>query len=101
MDRMTAALHCRADVEDARPITTPLFQASAFESGSKYFYSRKDNPNVSEWETAVAMLEGAKHGVAASTGMAAISLAMGLLAPGDTLIVNKLVYGCSHRYFQR
>src|SRR6185312_14145391 len=79
MDRITAALHHRADVEDARPAVTPLFQASAFQSGSKWFYSRKDNPNVSEWETAVAMLEGAKHGVAASTGMAAISLAMGLL----------------------
>ena len=101
MKPLTRALHERVDVEGARPASTPLFQTAAFEGGSPFFYARKGHPNVEEWERAVATLEGAKHGVAAASGMAAISLALSLLAPGDRLVVHRLLYGCSWRFFTR
>lgn len=101
MDPITQALHCRVDARDAAPVVTPLFQSSAFQAGSPYFYTRKDNPNVAELERVVATLEGARHGVAVSTGMAAISAVLELLRPGDALVLNRLVYGCSFKRVQR
>src|SRR5437762_10351858 len=98
---ITNALHFHVESSNAHPTVTPLFQSSAFHADSKFFYSRKDNPNVSELESVVKILEQAEYGIAVSTGMAAISLALSLLRPGDTLVVNKLIYGCSYRQFQR
>jgi cystathionine gamma-lyase / homocysteine desulfhydrase len=101
MKPTTNALHCRIDGADARPAATPLYQCSAFQANSPYFYTRKNNPNVAEFELVIATLENARYGVAVSTGMAAISSALQLLAPGETLVVNKDIYGCSYRLFQR
>lgn len=44
-------------------------------------------------------LEGGKKAVLLSSGMTAISAALHLLSPGDSLLVNKLIYGCSYRFF--
>ena len=101
MKSVSKILHLRVDPGDARPSVTPLFQTSAFEAGSAYFYSRKDNPNVAEFEQVIAELALAKHGVAVTCGMAALKLCLDLLRPGETLVVNKLVYGCSFKLFQR
>lgn len=92
---MTRALHLRVDDAGARPLVTPLYQNSAFEAGSPYFYTRKDNPNVQEFEQVMATLEEARFAVGVSTGMAAISAVLDMLRPGETLVVNRLVYGCS------
>src|SRR5438876_55686 len=70
---MTQVLHVRADTEGARPAVTPIYQCSGFEAGSPYFYSRKNNPNVAEVEEALRVLEGARHCLAVTTGMTAIS----------------------------
>lgn len=101
MKPTTKALHCRAEEGSALPAVTPLYQNSAFEAGSPYFYTRNNNPNVEELESVVSTLEGARHAVAVSTGMAAISTALQFLAPGDALVVNKDIYGCSYKLFQR
>lgn len=102
MKPTTEALHRRAATEGAAlPSVTPIYQNSAFESGSPYFYTRNNNPNVEEFESVVAALEGARHAVAVSTGMAAISAALQFLRPGDAVVVNKDVYGCSYKLFQR
>ena len=101
MDRTTEALHTRADDRDARPAVTPVYLTSGFEAGSPYFYSRKDNPNVSELEQATAALEGARFGLAVSTGMAALSVVLDRLEPGDTFCVGRDMYGCSFKLFQR
>lgn len=100
-DPITAALHCHVDNTQARPVVTPLYQNSAFRAGSPYFYTRKDNPNCREFENVVATIEGAQFSLSTTTGMAAVNLAASLLRPGDTLVVNKLIYGCSYRYFSR
>jgi cystathionine beta-lyase/cystathionine gamma-synthase len=99
--RNTRALRTRVDATQARPATTPLYQNSAFESGSSFFYSRKSNPNVAELEDCVRILEGAQHALATTTGMSAIHLALSLVPNGSTVLVNKLVYGCSLKLIER
>jgi cystathionine beta-lyase/cystathionine gamma-synthase len=86
---------------DARPSVTPLYQNSAFDAGSPFFYTRKNNPNVAEFEDVVRGLEEARHGVAVATGMAAIRICLEQLRPGDTMVLNSLVYGCSFKLVQR
>lgn len=97
----TAALHHRVDTAAALPTVTPVYQTSAFEAGSPYFYTRKDNPNVAELEGALARLEGAPHAIATTCGMSALALALSLLPRGARLVVHRLVYGCSMKLFQR
>ncbi len=96
MKPVTKMLHTRVQ-QPAFPSVTPLFQNSAFEAESPFFYTRRNNPNVEEFENAVKELEGARHGVAFSTGMAAIRACFDVLRPGDTIVINRLIYGCSYR----
>ena len=97
----TRALKHRIDIAETFPATTPLFQSSAFEANSPYFYTRKANPNVKEFEDVIAILEDAKFATGVSTGMAAIQVTLNLLKPGETLVINSLIYGCSYKHFHR
>jgi cystathionine beta-lyase/cystathionine gamma-synthase len=97
----TRALQTRIDGSGAAPAVTPLYLASAFAAGSPYFYSRKDNPNVAELEQVVAALEEAKYGVAVASGMAAVFAVSELVSPGDLVVVNRDLYGCSFKLWQR
>lgn len=101
MNDLTEVLQYKLDDLNASASVTPIYQCSAFSSDSPYFYSRKNNPNVVELENVVAMLEKAKHALAYSCGMSAEFLILDLLSPGDTLVINKLLYGCSYKLFQR
>lgn len=101
MHNNTKILHERIDISNAHPVVTPIFQNSAFEAHSPYFYTRKDNPNVVEFENVMAILEESQHSVCFSTGMAAIASVLHLLKPGDTLIIHQLIYGCSYKLFER
>jgi len=98
---VTKALRHRIDIAETKPATTPVFQASAFEADSPYFYTRKANPNVREFEEVVALLEESRFGCGVSTGMAAIQCVLNLLKPGQTLVINSLIYGCSYQHFHR
>jgi cystathionine gamma-lyase / homocysteine desulfhydrase len=97
----TRALLTRVQIEGSLPVTTPLFQSSAFQSGSPHFYTRKSNPNSEEFENVVKTLEGTEFAVSVTTGMSAIALTLELLVPGETLVINQDIYGCSFKYFQR
>ncbi len=98
---ITRALITKVAIEGSLPVTTPLFQSSAFQSGSSHFYTRKSNPNSEEFENVVKTLEGTEYAISVTTGMSAISLTLDLLEPGATLVVNQDIYGCSFKYFQR
>jgi len=98
---VTRALHQKIDQTVARPVVTPLYQASAFSADSPYFYTRKANPNSEELEQVLACLEQAAHGITATTGMTAISLVASLLRPGDQVVLGKYIYGCTFKFFQR
>ena len=100
MNKTTRSLHTKVDTQLAYPAVTPLYQNSAFESQSEFFYSRKNNPNVQEFEDAVCVLEESKYGIATTTGMSAINLSLSLLKPGQTIVINKYIYGCTFKLFQ-
>ena len=100
MKNKTVSTHTRANVRKAFPAATPIYQNSAFESQSDYFYSRLNNPNVAELEDAIRVLEDTDYGLATTTGMSAIQLTLSLLKPGQRILVNKHVYGCSFKLIQ-
>ena len=97
----TSALHTRLRLEGADPSVTPLFQNSAFEASSPYFYTRKNNPNSEEFERVVCAFEEAKHGISVTTGMTAISLVLNLVPAGGSILISKFIYGCTYKLFQR
>lgn len=101
MHKLTQVLRKRVDASAADPVVTPIYQNSAFSASSPFFYTRKNNPNVEELEQVIAALEESAHAVCCSTGMAAISNTLLLLKPGDTLVINQLIYGCSYVLFER
>ncbi|MEA3202406.1 MAG: cystathionine gamma-synthase, partial [Thermoplasmata archaeon] len=80
----------------------PELPAAPGEAGRKspYIYSRYTNPSLESVEQKVAALEGAPGGALTfSSGMAAIStLCSALLRPGDTLAVQRGVYGGTSAY---
>ncbi|HEX3622938.1 MAG TPA: cystathionine gamma-synthase [Acidimicrobiales bacterium] len=99
----TRAIHAGQDPEAATgAVTTPVYQTSTFAqdglSGHKgYEYARTANPTRSALETCLASLEGAAHGLAFASGMAAIDAVVRQLAPGDHILVDADGYGGTHR----
>ena len=89
------------------PLSPPIFQTAVYTYDSLedydavargdlqgHFYARTSNENVAMLAEAVAELEGAEAGVATSSGMAAIHVAIGALAPKPCPIVAPLdLYG--------
>lgn len=100
-DESTEILHGNIMIDGSFPSVTPIFQCSAFSAESPYFYSRKDNPNVKELEAVLRQLEHSKYCIAVSTGMTALYTVLDLLSPGEILVTNKDIYGCSYKLFQR
>ena len=97
----TRLLHHRVAHDGVFPVVTPLYQNSAFSAESPYFYTRKNNPNCEELEKVVADMEAAEYAISTTTGMTAIALTFSLLRPKDCVVVNKLIYGCSFKLFER
>ena len=67
-----------------------------------YIYDRLDEPTRSILEDDLARAEGGEVCCTFSTGMAAISAALGvLLAPGDHLVAYGTMYGCTYSLLTR
>ena len=64
----------------------------------EYGYSRTANPTRSDVEKHAADIEGAKHGIATATGMAAVSLVFETLNAGDRVLISNNVYGGTWLY---
>ncbi len=81
----------------------PLFQTSTFaqvapgEYGG-FDYTRTDNPTRSVLQEMRAAAESAKHGLAFSSGMAAVDCVFGLLQAGDHVVTGDDIYGGTYRY---
>src|SRR5687768_16250792 len=58
-----------------------------------YEYARSGNPTRTALETHLATLEGADHGFAFASGLAAEDALLRLLAPGDHLLLPDDAYG--------
>lgn len=82
----------------------PKYQTSTFDQkesyvdSKKYSYSRFGNPTVLALESAIAKLEGTKHGLVFSSGMAAISNALMLAGTGGHVIFPSEVYGGTFQF---
>jgi len=75
------------------------FSFAGFNEKRRYDYTRSGNPTRDQLGEALAELEGGAGGVVTATGMAAITLVLALLEPGDTLVVPHDCYGGSWRLF--
>jgi len=111
----TRAIHHAYDPqENEGALTPPLHLTSTFafetaEAGGEMFtgerqghiYSRISNPTCDLLEARIATLEGAEAGLALSSGMGAITAVLWtLLSPGDEVIVDKTLYGCTFAFMR-
>jgi O-succinylhomoserine sulfhydrylase len=90
--------------------SVPIFATSSFvfdtaEEAQSVFseemegniYTRFSNPNSDEFVAKLCALEGAEDGVATSSGMAAVFLAMAsLLRAGDHVLASRQIFGTTH-----
>ena len=75
------------------------FSFAGFGEKRAYDYTRSGNPTRDQLGEALAALEGGAGAVVTASGMAAITLALQLLSPGDRLVVPHDCYGGSWRLF--
>ncbi len=103
----TRAIHVGQDPDPATGATiVPIYQTSTYtqEAPGKhkgYEYSRTGNPTRTALEECVAALEGAGHGLAFASGLAATTAVMSLLGPGDHIVAGDDLYGGSYRLFDK
>ncbi|HYF46696.1 MAG TPA: PLP-dependent transferase, partial [Acidimicrobiales bacterium] len=98
----TRAIHAGQDPDPATgAVVPPIHLATTFaqqEPGkAEYEYSRSNNPTRVVLEAAIADLEGATHGFAFASGMAAEDALLRSLRPGDHLILPNDAYGGTWR----
>jgi methionine-gamma-lyase len=111
----TRAIHFGYEPRDEQgALTPPLHLSSTFafetaEAGGEmfagtrpgHFYTRISNPTNELLERRVAILEGAEAGLAAASGMGAITAVMWtFLSPGDEVITDKTLYGCTFSFLR-
>ena len=87
-------------------VMTPIYQTSTYAQTSPgkhkgYEYSRTHNPTRTNFERSIASLENGNHGLAFSSGLAAIDAIIKTLNPGDEIISTNDLYGGSYRLFKQ
>lgn len=112
---MTRAIHYGYDpMANEGALAPPLHLTSTFafesaEAGGEAFaggrpghiYSRISNPTLDLLERRCALLEAAEAGLALSSGMGAISSVMWtFLSPGDEIITDTTLYGCTYAFMR-
>ncbi len=111
----TRAIHAGRDKSDPHgALTSPIYMTSTFQfdtaeqGGARfageeggYIYSRLGNPTLNELELKLADLEGAEACLTVASGMGAItSVFWTFVAPGDEILVDETLYGCTFAYFR-
>ena len=105
----TRAIHAGYEGDPTGALTPPVHMTSTYvfdnvQQGAERFsgeaaghvYSRISNPTVDVLEKRLAALEGADKALATGSGMGAItSLLWTLLQPGDEIIADRTLYGCT------
>ena len=87
-------------------IMTPIYQTSTYVQAAPgvnkgYEYARSQNPTRFALETALAIIENGKFGLAFSSGVAATDAVIKLLNPGDEVIAASDMYGGTYRLFTK
>lgn len=101
----TKAIHAGIEPDSSTgAIMTPIFQTSTYVQASPgvhkgFEYGRTKNPTRDVLQNSLAALENGKHGLAFSSGLAAIDAVLKLLSPGDEVIASNDMYGGTYRLF--
>lgn len=111
----TRAIHEGYDPADHHgALAPPVYMTSTFcfesaESGARrfageeegYIYTRLGNPTIDLLERRLASLEGGEAAAATASGMGAIAATLWtLLRPGDRLVTDMTLYGCTFAFFR-
>ena len=103
----TKFIHAGAEPDPTTgAIMTPIYQTSTYVQAGPaqhkgYEYARSQNPTRAALETALAVIENGKFGLAFSSGVAATDAVIKLLAPGDEVICANDMYGGTYRLFTK
>ncbi len=103
----TRAIHAGQDPDpQTGAVIVPVHQTSTFAQTAVgehrgWDYARSGNPTRDALESALASLEGARHGFAFASGLAACDAVLRTLAPGDHVVMANDVYGGTYRQFAR
>jgi len=103
----TKFIHAGAEPDPSTgAIMTPIFQTSTYVQSAPgknkgFEYARSQNPTRQALETALAIIENGKFGLAFSSGVAATDAVVKLLNPGDEVIAPADMYGGTYRMFSK
>ncbi len=104
----TMAIHLGQDPDPVTgAVIPPIYQTSTYAQEAPgvhkgYVYTRVSNPTVKALETALAGLEGGKHGYSFASGLGATTvLFLALLKSGDHIILCDDVYGGTFRLLDK
>jgi cystathionine gamma-synthase len=107
MEFETRAIHEGQEPDPSTgAIVPPIYQTSTYVQSKVgehqgYEYSRTGNPTRTALERCLASLEGAAHGLAFASGMAAEDAILRLLSPGDHILIPDDAYGGTYRLVAR
>lgn len=87
-------------------VVTPIYQTTTYaqnELGGQpdWCYSRTGNPGRAALEASLAALEGARHGLAFASGLAAVNALLQTLSAGDHVVASQDLYGGCYRIFTK
>lgn len=88
-------------------IMTPVYLSSTFAQSSPgvvkdgYDYARSKNPTRTALEANLASLEGGRHGLCFSSGLAALDCVLHTLSAGDHVVLCDDVYGGTFRLLDK
>ncbi|HTN53596.1 MAG TPA: cystathionine gamma-synthase [Anaeromyxobacter sp.] len=103
----TLAIHAGQAPDPATgAIMTPVYLTSTYVQDGPgvhkgYEYSRTQNPTRHALQDCLAALEGARHGLAFASGLAATDAILHLLSAGDHVLASDDVYGGTFRIFDK
>src|SRR5512138_73350 len=104
----TLAIHAGQEPDpDNGAVMTPVYLTSTYMQDGVarprqgYEYSRTQNPTRKALQDCLAALEGGRHGLAFSSGLAATDTVLRLLAAGDHVLAGNDIYGGTFRLFDK
>jgi cystathionine gamma-synthase len=103
----TLAIHAGSDPDPATGAVVPpislstTYAQSAVGEHQGWEYSRSGNPTRAGLETCVAALEGAAHGLAFASGLAAEDAVLRVLGPGQGIVLGDDAYGGTFRLLDK
>ena len=103
----TRAVHVGQRPDEASgAVVTPITLSTTFAQESVgehkgFEYGRSGNPTRAALEACVASLEGAAHGFAFASGLAAEDAVLRLLSPGERVVLGNDAYGGTYRLIAR